>query len=248
MTINTLKLMIEGAMNLETEYLIASLESPQEYLMGSWRFIEGHYRNLPLVIAVTSVGMSNAAAATALGIEYFHPTAIINQGTAGGHTPALKAYDIVLAQNSFDASSYRTAKEDNTHWRHMNLMGTYAYNSIDDSFLPQDVYYKSDPIMLDTAWKVGRIYHRGQVIAGTIASCNTWNRQKERIQYLHDTFGSSCEDMETASVALVCQQYKVPFLGIRIISNNELNDEDFQPDAAKICQQFVLDVVHHLPQ
>ncbi|WP_318258685.1 hypothetical protein [Selenomonas sp. KH1T6] len=34
-----------------------------------WRFVEGQYHDVPLVIAVTSVGMSNAAAATALGID-----------------------------------------------------------------------------------------------------------------------------------------------------------------------------------
>lgn len=242
------KVMIEGAMNLETEFLIASLKHPREHMLGSWRFVEGHYHDIPLVIAVTSVGMSNAAAATALGIEQFHPTAVISQGTAGGHDPALKAYDIVLGQQSFDASSYRTSKEKTADWSHMELMGTYAYNPADGIFLPQAVHYPGDPNLLKTAHMVSRIYTRGQVIAGTIASCNTWNRQLERIRYLHDNFNSSCEDMETASAALVCHQYKVPFLGIRIISNTEFNDEDFQPETAQVCQQFVLDVVQNLPR
>ena len=53
--------------------------------------------------------------------------------------------------------------------------------------------------------------------------------------------------LETASAALVCRQYNVPFLGIRILSNTEFNDEDFHPETAHVCQQFVLDVVQHLP-
>jgi adenosylhomocysteine nucleosidase len=35
------KVMIEGAMDMETELLIASLEQPREYLFGTWRFGEG---------------------------------------------------------------------------------------------------------------------------------------------------------------------------------------------------------------
>ena len=70
--------MIEGAMNMETEHLIASLEHSQEYMLGNWRFVSGQYQGTSLVVAVTSIGMSNAAAATALGIErspycYYQP-------------------------------------------------------------------------------------------------------------------------------------------------------------------------------
>ena len=106
------KIMIEGAMTMETEHPIASLDNSREHLLGQWRFMDGQYMRVSLAIAVTSIGMSKTVAATALGIEHLHPTAIINQGTAGGHGPALKATDIVLGKKSFDASVYRTAKED----------------------------------------------------------------------------------------------------------------------------------------
>lgn len=237
------KILVEGAMDLETEQLIAALEQPQEYMLGKWRFIEGTYKDASLVVAVTSIGMTNAAAATALGIEKFHPDAVISQGTAGGHAPALKAFDIVLGKESFDASSYRSAKEETADWRHIELMGSYAYEPATSTFVPQAVYYPGDEGLLKAARKVARGYTRGQVVEGCIASCNTWNRQKERIQYLHDQFGSSCEDMEVNSAAQICKLYDIPFLGIRILSNTEFSDEEFQPDSAKACQQFVLDVI-----
>ena len=240
------RVMVEGAMTMETEHLIASLGDPREHLLGQWRFVEGQYRGVPLVVAVTSIGMSNAAAATALGIERFHPAAIISQGTAGGHDPALKAFDIVLGKESFDASAYRTAKEDAADWRHIELMGSYAYNPTNGTFVPQAVYYPGDKGLLEAAHAASKTYAHGKAVDGCIASCNTWNRQKERIQYLHDTFHSSCEDMEVASAALICHQYGIPFLGIRIISNTEFNDEDFQPETARVCQQFVLDVITSL--
>lgn len=239
-------IMIEGAMNMETEHLIASLEHSQEYMLGNWRFVSGQYQGTSLVVAVTSIGMSNAAAATALGIERFHPTAIISQGTAGGHNPALKAYDIVLGRESFDASAYRTAREDEADWKHMELAGSYAYNPIDGTFIPQAVYFPGDKDLLEVAHAASEAYTHGRIVDGCIASCNTWNRQKERIQYLHSTFHSSCEDMEVASAALISHQYGIPFLGIRIISNTEFDNEEFQPETAHICQQFVLDIITNL--
>jgi adenosylhomocysteine nucleosidase len=246
MLMNTKIIMLQGAMDLETELLIASLEQPQEYLLGKWRFVEGIYKDKPLVIAATSIGSANAAAATALGIEHFHPAAVINQGTAGGHAPALKAFDIVLGKQSFDASSYRTAKEEQADWRHMELMGAYAYDPQEKTFLPQSVYYSGDQKLLEAAHKAASDYTHGKVVDGCFASSNTWNRQKERIRYLHEQFGSSCEEMEVHSAAQICQQYKIPFLGIRIISNTEFQDEEFQPESAKACQQFVLKVVQNI--
>lgn len=239
---DTQRIMIEGAMNMETSLLLKALADPQEHIVGQWRFVEGCYHSVHLVVAVTSIGMTNAAAATALGIEKFRPAAVISQGTAGGHDPALQAYDIVLGKRSFDASAYRTAQEEKADWRHLELMGAYAYDAAAKAFVPQAVYYPGDEKLLAAARTVGKEYTRGRVVDGCIASCNTWNRQKERLQYLHDQFGSSCEDMEVNSAAQICQQYGIPFLGIRILSNTEFRAEEFQPESAGVCQQFVLAV------
>ena len=233
-------------MDLETKFLLDALKQTQEHLLGTWRFVEGWYKEVPLVVAVTAVGAANAAAATALGIEKFKPAAVISQGTAGGHDPALGAYDIVLGKQSFDASSYRTAQEDRADWQHMELMGAYAYEPDSGEFVPQAVYYPGDEVHLAAAHKAAAGYSRGRVVDGCIASCNTWNRQKERLQYLHDTFGSSCEEMEVHSAAHVCRQYEIPFLGIRMISNSEFREEDFQPETAQACQEFVLSVAQEI--
>lgn len=239
---DTQKIMIEGAMNMETGLLLEALTETQEHIVGQWRFVEGSYHSVQLVVAVTSIGMTNAAAATALGIEKFRPAAVISQGTAGGHDPALQAFDIVLGRRSFDASAYRTAQEENADWRHIELMGSYSYDSAEGNFVPQSVYYPGDQVLLEAAHAAAGSYTCGRVVDGCIASCNTWNRQKERLQYMHEKFGSSCEDMEVNSAAQICSQYAVPFLGIRILSNTEFQEKEFQPESAKVCQKFVLQV------
>lgn len=52
--------------------------------------------------------MTNAAAATALAIERFHPRAIINQGTAGGHDADLHVMDIVVGTESVNIGAFKT--------------------------------------------------------------------------------------------------------------------------------------------
>lgn len=49
--------------------------------------------------------------------------------------------------------------------------------------------------------------------------------------------------MEAASAALICEAYKVPFLTIRVLSNNKTNGGKYDPTVAKDCQDYVEKVV-----
>ena len=56
-------------------------------------------------------------------------------------------------------------------------------------------------------------------------------------------FGTSAEEMETASAAQIAGSFQMPFLGIRVVSNNITNGEAYDPRAGEACQEFVLKVV-----
>ena len=49
--------------------------------------------------------------------------------------------------------------------------------------------------------------------------------------------------METCAVAQICHTAGIPFVGIRVISNNALTGEDFSVESATVAQNFVLLVV-----
>ncbi|MEQ1728624.1 MAG: 5'-methylthioadenosine/S-adenosylhomocysteine nucleosidase, partial [Vicinamibacterales bacterium] len=100
-------IVVQGAMVSETERLIALLESPTIERIGGWTFWRGTVDGYPVIVSRTNKGMSNAAAATALAIERFRPRAIINQGTAGGHDPALHVYDIVIGSAALNVGAFR---------------------------------------------------------------------------------------------------------------------------------------------
>ena len=236
-------ILVEGAMDCETDLLIKELESPVEERIGGWRYVSGEYQGIPVVVSVTSIGMTNAAVATALGIEHFHPIAVINQGTSGGHDPALHAFDIVLGAKTFDSSTWISRRERRgADGRHIDLAPTYYY----DSNLKEnktETELSADPELLEVAVSEAGNYQAGRVIIGKISSSNSWNRQIERIRFFHEKYGSSCEEMETHAAAHICRIYDVPFLGIRILSNAETHGEDFNPDTGTACQQYVLAVI-----
>jgi adenosylhomocysteine nucleosidase len=52
--------------------------------------------------------------------------------------------------------------------------------------------------------------------------------------------------METAAAALVAKAYAIPFIGIRVLSNTDLHGEEFEPQTAIHCQQFVIEYTKKL--
>src|SRR6516225_5226254 len=101
-------IVVQGAMPIETERLIAKLENAKTEHAGGWMFWRGTVDGYPVVVSKTLKGVSSAAAATAIAVERYHPIAIINQGTAGGHDPALHLYDIVLGTAAVSTGAFRT--------------------------------------------------------------------------------------------------------------------------------------------
>ena len=101
-------ILVQGAMVSETDRLVAGLDHPLLDKIGTWSFWRGTLDGYPVIVSLTNKGGANAAAATMLAVERFHPVAIINQGTAGGHDPALHVYDIVIGTRALNTGAFRS--------------------------------------------------------------------------------------------------------------------------------------------
>ena len=235
-------ILIEGAMNTETEILIRELKNPVAYRELNYLFVAGTYKNYPVVVVRTEIGMANAAASTALAIKKFNPVAVINQGTAGGHDSALKIGDIVVGASNFDYNAFRSAysaagagidltKQEN--------LGTYAYDEAAKKFQAYKEY-RADVELFNMAFAVANAHKEFNVVSGVIGTGNAWLECVDYINFLHEKYGSSCEEMETNAAASVCQSADIPFIGIRVLSDNVTNSREYIPETAKICQKFVL--------
>jgi len=242
-------LVVQGAMDAEVRKLVAALDHPSETHVGGWTFWSGTVDGHPVVVSKTMKGMSNAAAATALAAERYQPIAIINQGTAGGHHSEVHVLDIVLGVESVNLGSIKTpfraagtgTKAD--EWMPLDLMRSEGSAGMDPLALTMRRLHADDRL-LESARSVKSAYKKGRVIDGVIGSADVWNSELDRIERFHREFGTSVEEMETASAAQVAGSFKIPFLGVRILSNNITTGEIYDRNAGEACQDFVLNVVH----
>ena len=240
---------VQGAMGVETEELIAQLADAHEEPFGPWRCVRGTYLGHPVAIQETQWGMANAAALAALAIARYHPAALLSQGTAGAHDIGLSVYDIVLGTRTVNESAWQS------HYRpagagapydDLKQLGVFAWDAEKQAFT-QEVYHAADETLLAAARRAAPTYERygrGKIVEGTIGTCDSWNCAIDRVHFLRRFYGSLCEEMEGDAVAQIAQSFGVPFLAIRIISNSILKNQDpWDLGTGPACQRFVLEVL-----
>ena len=125
---------------------------------------------------------------------------------------------------------------------HINGWKLKKYISDDDL----DVSNKADKNLINKVKNSSSNYEQGKVVFGTIGSGDIWNREIDRIDYLHKNYGTLCEEMETAGVYNTANSFGVPVIGIRIISNNEILGEEYKPEVSTDCQEFVENFVKEI--
>lgn len=244
---NKPSLLIQGAMDTETEYLIAHLEDAKCVTLGNWKFYTGFLgmHHEPVVISRTYQGMVNAAAATSLALVNFSPKAVINQGIGGGHDKRFHRGDIVLGERIVPMGAMvRRFSEEGA-----------GISETEFEPLPIEIYnrqkgctekvldFSCDARLLALAERVESSYRIGR---GVIGSADEWNNQLDRIALFRKRYGTVVEDMESAAPAELCLSYGIPFIGIRILSNSIVNDEEFDESVGVDGQKFVMKYVETL--
>lgn len=233
-------ILLQGAMDIETSAMMEALEGAETQVLHGYTFVTGTLDGYPVVVSKTQVGMVNAAASTTIAIMTFNPIAVINQGTAGGHAEALHKGDIVIGVDTVNINSFKSewaaagAGIDPTKWENRSTE-VFVNGAIEGVHV-----LNSDAALVEIA--KGVAYEGGALTEGVIGSGDVWNKELDRIALIHSQFNTACEEMETFSVAQVCAYMNIPFLGIRILSNNEIHEESFDPATGPACQNYVLDV------
>ncbi|MGL5569291.1 MAG: 5'-methylthioadenosine nucleosidase, partial [Cetobacterium sp.] len=104
--------------------------------------------------------------------------------------------------------------------------------------------FSSNSNLIEIAQKTS--YSNGKISLGVIGSADQWNREIERIKYLNTTFKTQTEEMESVAVAQIAKAYDIPFLAIRVLSNTEIHNEEFNPKTALWCQEFTVNVINNI--
>lgn len=247
-TLELRPVIVQGAMDLEVKKFASRLDNVSVEKVGGWTFWRGTLDGYPVIVSKTMKGVSNSAAATAIAAERYHPLAIVNQGTAGGHLPELHVYDIVLGRYSVNLGAFKTAfrktgqGSDFLGWKPLDLMVSEG-SAGEDPNEQKMRRFAGDEQLLAAATSVKHLYHKGQVVEGVIGSAEIWNSEHDRIQWLHRQYGTSVEEMETASAAQIAGIFQIPFLGIRVLSNNITNGGKYDAKTGEACEDYVYQVV-----
>jgi adenosylhomocysteine nucleosidase len=103
--------------------------------------------------------------------------------------------------------------------------------------------FHGDRGLLAAAQSARPAYTRGRVVEGVIGSSDIWNEEIDRIARFQTEFGTSVEDMETAAAAQIATLFNVPFLGVRVLSNNATNGGAHDGKTGEACQDYVYRVL-----
>lgn len=226
-------ILIQGAMDVETDRMVGRLEDRREELIAGFWFWYGRYAGLDLVVSRTEVGMVSAAAATALGIQRFAPGLVLNQGTAGAHRPDLHVGDVVVGRTCVDIQSVLMPKRGAGEGMEPAAWTLWDFDA------------DTPPVVLkgDARWAErfeAAPYAGGRMVSGRLGTGDVFNREHDRILWLRAQAGEDCEDMESLAAYRVCRRFAVPCLGLRIISNNELTGEPYRREVGEDLQDFIL--------
>ena len=204
-------ILIQGAMDIEIEWLLKEAINLEKITINNKDFYKGYINEIPVVISKTDIGTLNTAIATMAAIMEFKPLIIINQGIAGAHISDLHINDIVIGEKVANINTFDTEVKAFGE-------GSNSFDWSGHDWFPLSIDGNED--LIEVAKKIE--YKNGKVYCGVIGSGDIWNKEVDRINWIHEKYETLCEDMESIATYTVCDNFNIPCIGIRIISNNEI--------------------------
>ena len=223
-------IMIQGAMDIELDYMVATVTNLQKETIGGYMFYKGSQGNVDIILSKTEMGIIHAVTSTTLGIEHFHPDYVINQGTAGGHREDIHTGDLVICTEAVYLNDLRMP---------LRKEGEGS-NALEWELSPHSLGIESTESLISL---FDGVSYDGKKWKGIMGSGDIYSRETDRIHWLQRQRSELCEDMETYGVYTVCQRLGVPHIAVRVISNNELIGEVFDPSVCEKLQKYILSIV-----
>lgn len=222
-------ILLQGAEKQEIDYFLSKLQNSERKVIGGFEFYFGKINDRDVVISKTKVGEINASIATTIAIQSFKIDKIINQGTAGSHSVDVRRGDCVVVCDYVQINSYETV-DGEYRIRTFNTDDIIAKREYDNNFIKE---------IFD---KISSVSER-RIHLGKIASGDVWNKDVNIIKKIHKDYDTLGEEMEIAGVYSVADSFKIPVVGVRIISNNSLLDEGYDPSIASECQKLICKII-----
>ena len=194
---------IIGAMEVEVQGLRQMLRDPEATTLSGIEFVTGTLEGMPVVLAVCGVGKVFAALCAQTMILRFGAEKIINTGVAGTLCRELGIGDVAISRDVVQHDMDITGLgEPYGFWNGPDLM-----------------HVPADPELVNLVEQVVRDQgHTCQV--GTIATGDQFLCDSGRKTWIHNTFHALAGEMEGGSIGTACYVNRVPFVIIRVMSDD----------------------------
>ena len=223
-------ILIQGALDIEIQYLIDNLENKENLIISGYEFFIGYIKNFKIIISKTLIGVVNSTISTTIGILKFNPNIVINQGIAGSHKNNIHIGDIIIGEKCCNINAYSMPSKGKNE----------GSNPLEwkPNKRAEEIQFGNTELVTSLKDFLSLNYKK-QIFVGTLGSGDVFNREIDRIDWLNDRFGNLCEDMESIGTYTVCNRFNIPCVGIRIISNNEITNEILDKEQAVILQKLL---------
>ena len=230
---------IIGAMEKEMSLLCETMGNYKTEKNGVFEFLTGKIEGKDTVLLRCGICKVNAAVGTALLIDRFKPSCVINTGSAGGINKELKFGDAVISNglvyHDVDVTAFNYAPG--------QLPGQLQIFPVDEKYIKLaenavDELKKENVLPAD-------FNHR----RGLIGSGDVFMHEPERIENVRKLFpGIAAVEMEGAAIAHCCHLFSVPCLVIRALSDiagieSPMSFDEFLPIASKHSAYIVMRII-----
>ncbi len=199
-------ILIIGAMQIEIDLLINSMEIKEKKTITSFEYNIGTLFSKPAIVVKCSPGKVNAAVCAQTAIMNFSPTLIINPGVAGGIGKDIKIGSLVVAsscvQHDFDTTPLGEP------------LGNLTTNKGEIIHLPCDKKYS------DIFYNAAKNVYPAETHIGVVATGDTFVADKEKSDFIKEKFSALACEMESGAIAHACYLNDIPFVALRSISDN----------------------------
>lgn len=195
---------IIGAMDVEVAKVKEAMENVTVETVAAMDFYRGILKGKEVVVVRSGIGKVNAAVCTQILADHYHVTAVINTGIAGSLKSEINIGDVVLStdvvHHDVDATGFGYPAGQ------IPQMKVFAFPA-DEKLrnLAKECCREVNP-------EIG-------VFTGRVVSGDQFISDRVKKQWISETFGGYCTEMEGAAIAQAAYLNHTPFLIIRAISD-----------------------------
>ena len=177
---------------------------PIQKIAGRY-FYKGTHKKHELILVQSGLGKVNAAIVSTLLIEIFECKFLLFSGVAGGIDPGIEIGEVIIGE-SLIQHDYGTLKN--------RTMITFPPGSIQTAKSQNDLEYILNPkIKHKIKVSIPNVRMRKILTGDVFLQC------KETKRELFEKFGAQAIDMEGAAVAQVAEQFGIPAVVVRCLSD-----------------------------